>query len=74
MLQAGFDYMMTPNWGLSADVKKTFSYVQSSANGMNIPGFGEFPAASYQHTHFQPWTFSVGLVYAFGKSSGLPTF
>ncbi len=74
VLQAGFDYMLTPNWGVTADVKKTFTYTQSSGTGMNIPGHGWFPAASYQHTHFQPWTFSVGIVYAFGKSGILPTF
>ena len=27
-LQTGFDYMLTPNWGFSADVKKTFTYVE----------------------------------------------
>jgi outer membrane protein W len=74
VLQAGFDYMLTPNWRLSFDVKKTFTYVQSNSEGINIPGLGWFPAASYQHTHFEPWTFSAGLVYAFNKSGILPTF
>jgi len=66
--------MLSPNWGLYAGVKKAFFYTQSSADGVSIPGAGWFPAQSYQHTHFQPWTFSVGIVYAFGKSSAPPTF
>ncbi len=74
VIQAGFDYMMTPSWGMSVDVKKTFAYSQSNQDGLNIPGVGAFPANSYLHTHFQPWTFSAGLVYAFGKSGILPTF
>ncbi len=74
VLQAGFDYMMTPNWGLNADVKKAFFYDQSYAEGLDIPGLGPFPARSYLHTHFQPWTFSVGVVYAFGKNGIIPTF
>ena len=68
VLQAGLDYMITPNWGVSFDVKKTWTYVQSSAQGLAVPNVGWFPAASYTHTHFDPWTFSVGLVYAFGKN------
>jgi outer membrane protein len=74
VLQSGFNYMLTPNWGLNADVKKAFVYTQSSANGIDIPGVGSFPAQSYQHTHFQPWAFSVGIVYAFGKNGVFPTF
>lgn len=75
VLAAGFDYMFTPNWGFSFDVKKTFLYVESHATGANIPGIGSFPVASYQHTRFQPWTFSLGLVYTFGKDGKiLPTF
>jgi outer membrane protein W len=75
VLQTGFDYMLTPNWGFSADVKKTFTYVESNAEGINVPGAGSFPVACYQHTHFQPWIFSVSIVYAFGKDGKiLPTF
>lgn len=75
VLQTGFDYMLTPNWGFSADVKKTFAYVKSKADGIDVMGVGSFPVASYQHTHFQPWIFSVGIVYAFGKDGKiLPTF
>jgi outer membrane protein len=74
VLGAGFDYMLTPNWGLYAGVKKAFIYTQAYAEGINIPGIGWFPARSYQHTHFEPWTFSVGVVYAFGKNGIFPTF
>ena len=74
VLNAGFDYMLSPNWGLYAGVKKAFFYTQSSGDGVSIPGAGWFPAQSYQHTHFQPWTFSVGIVYAFGKNGVFPTF
>ncbi len=43
VLQAGFDYMMTPNWGLNADVKKAFFYTQSYAEGLDIPGARAVP-------------------------------
>lgn len=65
VLQGGADYMLTRNWGLSLDVKKTFSYVQSHQDGIDLGG-AMIPANSYQHTHFQPWAFSGGLVYRFG--------
>ena len=75
VLRTGFDYMLTPNWGFSADVTKTFTDVESNAEGINVPGIGSFPVASYQHARFQPWIFSVGIVYAFGKDGKiLPTF
>ena len=64
--QAGFDYMFDRNWGLSLDVKKSFNYVQSYANGVNIPGVGPLPVRVYQHTEFDPWLFTAGLVYRFG--------
>ena len=66
--------MLTPNWGLSADVKKTFVYGESYSEGLDIPGVGSFTARTYQHTHFQPWTFSLGIVYAWGKNGIIPTF
>jgi outer membrane protein len=65
VLQAGADYMLTRNWGLTADVKKTFSYVQSHQDGIDLAG-AMLPVQSYQHTHFQPWAFSAGVVYRFG--------
>ena len=74
VLQAGFDYMLTPNWGLTTDVKKTFTYTQLYAEGLDIAGVGRFPARSYQHTHFDPWTFSAGLIYTWGKNGIFPTF
>lgn len=65
VLQAGADYMLTRNWGVSVDVKKTFSYVESHQSGIDIAG-AMLPVNSYQHTHFQPWAFSAGVVYRFG--------
>lgn len=71
VIQGGVDYMLDRNWGLSLDVKKAFSYVESYANGLNLPVVGPFPAKTYQHTNFDPWLFSVGLVYRFGGGEPL---
>ncbi|MDI9848380.1 OmpW family outer membrane protein [Rhodoblastus sp. 17X3] len=65
VLQGGADYMIDRNWGLSLDVKKTFAYVEAYANGINVAGM-TLPAKVYQHTNFQPWLFSLGIVYRFG--------
>jgi len=66
VIQGGVDYMIDRNWGVSLDVKKAFAYVESYANGLNIPGVGPFPAKTYQHTNFDPWLFSFGVIYRFG--------
>ncbi len=66
VIQGGVDNMIDRNWGVSLDVKKVFTYVESYANGINIPGYGPFPAKVIQHTQFDPWLFSFGLVYRFG--------
>lgn len=65
-LQGGVDYMIDRNWGVSLDVKKTFNYVQAYASGVNVPGVGIIPTRVDQHTQFQPWLFSLGVVYRFG--------
>jgi outer membrane protein len=65
VLQGGADYMIDRNWGVSLDVKKTFAYVEAYANGINVGGV-TIPAKVYQHTNFQPWLFSLGIVYRFG--------
>jgi outer membrane protein len=65
VLQGGADYMFDRNWGVSLDVKKTFAYVESYANGINVSGT-TLPAKVYQHTNFQPWLFSLGIIYRFG--------
>jgi outer membrane protein len=65
-LQGGVDYMIDRNWGVSLDVKKTFTYVESYASGINVPGVGPLPVRVYQHTQFQPWLLSLGIVYRFG--------
>jgi outer membrane protein len=74
VVQAGADYMVTRDWGVTFDVKKTFDYVESEADGVNVPGVGLLPARTYQHTHFQPWAFSVGLIYRFGQGWASPLF
>lgn len=68
VIAAGADYMIDRHWGVSLDVKKTFAYVESYADGMNIPGVGVVPAKVYQNTHFEPWAFSLGILYRFGPS------
>lgn len=68
VIQGGVDYMIDRNWGLSLDVKKAFAYVQANSTSLNIPGFGPFPAQTFQHTNFDPWLFSFGVIYRFGAS------
>jgi outer membrane protein len=70
-IAAGADYMFDRNWGVGLDVKKTFAHVHSYADGMNIPGVGKVPAKVYQSTFFEPWTFSLALIYRFG-GNGVP--
>jgi outer membrane protein len=66
VVQAGADYMIDKHWGLSLDVKKIFAYVEAHATGINVPGLGAVPAVTVQHTNFQPWLLSFGVIYRFG--------
>jgi len=66
IVQGGVEYMIDRNWGVSLDVKKSFNYVESYGNGVIVPGVGPIPTRVIQHTHFEPWLFSLGLVYRFG--------
>jgi outer membrane protein len=66
VLQGGVDYMIDRNWGVSLDAKKAFTYVEAYANGVNVPGVGLLPVKIYQHAHFEPWLFSLGVIYRFG--------
>ena len=67
VVQFGFDYMLTPRWGVSFDVKKAFAYVE---------GHGVLAADPRvrvdQHAHFNPWLLSTGIVYRFGGMDAAP--
>lgn len=72
VVQGGLDYMIDRNWGLSFDVKKAFNYVEAYSNALNIPGVPfPVPSKTFQHVNFDPWLFSVGLIYRFGGSEPL---
>ena len=72
VVQGGFDYMINRDWGVSLDVKKAFNYVEAHSNGLNIPGIpAPVPAETIQHTHFEPWLFSISLLYRFGGGEPL---
>ncbi|MBV1706707.1 MAG: outer membrane beta-barrel protein [Hyphomicrobiales bacterium] len=62
VLQAGTDVMIDRHWGVTFDVKKVFAYGKSHATGIaGVP----VPLASEQHTHYQPWLLTTGVVYRF---------
>ncbi len=62
VLQAGTDVMIDRHWGVTLDVKKVFAYGKSHGTGVaGVP----VPIASEQHTHYQPWLLTTGVVYRF---------
>ena len=68
--QAGFDYMIDRHWGVNFDVRKIFTYAEPTASGVALlPGAYAY---STLHTNYQPWTFSLDLVYRFGGSAAAP--
>jgi outer membrane protein len=68
--QAGVDYMFDRHWGVSFDVKKIFTYAESTASGVALlPGAYAY---STLHTKYQPWTFALDLVYRFGGHDVAP--
>jgi outer membrane protein len=69
--QVGADYMIDKHWGLSLDAKKIFTYAEAHGTGVNVPGVGLVPGVTVQHTNFQPWLLSVGLLYRFGSGEPL---
>lgn len=70
VLQAGADYMFDRHWGVSVDVKKIFTYADSTASGVaQLPGVY---AMSALHTNYQPWTFALEMVYRFGGADHAP--
>ena len=65
VLQAGTDVMIDRHWGVSFDVKKVFAYGKSHGTGIFTTGTGALPILSEQHTHYQPWLLTTGVVYRF---------
>ena len=66
VLQAGFDYMFTRNWGVNFDVKKTFAEATGTANGTDLgPPIGTIPVTSTIKTSFRPWLFATQVTYRF---------
>lgn len=66
VLQGGFDYMLTRNWGLNFDVKKTFAEATGTANGTALgPPIGTIPVDSTIKTTFRPWLFATQVTYRF---------
>jgi outer membrane protein len=66
VLQGGFDYMFSQNWGAFIDVKKLFEQTKGNATGINLgPPLGTIPVASTIKTSFQPWLFATGVTYRF---------
>lgn len=66
VLQGGFDYMFTRNWGVNFDVKKTFAEATGTANGTDLgPPIGTIPVNSTIKTTFRPWLFSTQVTYRF---------
>jgi outer membrane protein len=57
-LQAGFDYMLTPNWGINVDVKKLF--LRPTATGLLA---GAVPVRA--KLDLDPWIISTGVTYKF---------
>jgi len=66
VLQGGFDYMLTRNWGLFVDVKKIFLLSRGKATGIDLgPPVGVIPVGGTIKTNSQPWLFATGLAYRF---------
>jgi outer membrane protein len=59
ILQAGTDWMLTPNWGVFVDVKKAF--LSTDAQGFAVPG--NVPVRS--HLTPDPWLASVGITFKY---------
>ncbi len=70
VIQFGADYMLTPRWGLSFDVKKAFSYV--TGHGYVTQFYPGALISVDQHAHFNPWLLSTGIVYRFGGADAAP--
>jgi outer membrane protein len=58
VLQAGADWMLTPNWGLFVDGKKTF--YSSDSQGFTVTGI---PVRA--HVQLDPWLLSTGITFKY---------
>ena len=59
VLQAGTDWMLTPNWGVFVDGKKVF--LSTDAQGFAMPGNN--PVRS--HITLDPWVAATGVTFKF---------
>jgi outer membrane protein len=65
-VQAGFDYMITPSWGVFVDVKKLFAHFDVKTTGINLGvPLGVIPVGTSSGTTAQPWLFAAGVTYRF---------
>jgi outer membrane protein len=58
VLQAGTDWMFTPNWGVFVDCKKTF--YSSDSQGFTVTGI---PVRA--HVQLDPWLLSTGIAFKY---------
>jgi outer membrane protein len=59
ILQAGADFMLTPNWGVFVDGKKAF--YSTDAQGFAVPG--NVPVRT--HVTLDPWLASAGITFKY---------
>jgi outer membrane protein len=66
VLQGGYDYMFSQNWGVFFDAKKYFDRTIAKATGLSFgPPVGIIHAAATSVTNSQPWVLTTGLTYRF---------
>lgn len=68
VLQGGFDYMLTRNWGLFLDVKYVWLETDATANVITSPasiaaGLAGLPVTA--HVKLDPWVVFTGITYRF---------
>ncbi len=62
VLQAGADYMLTPNWGVFADGKKVFFSTDSGGFAVTTSGI---PVPVRADVRVDPWAASVGITFKY---------
>ena len=64
VLQAGADYMLTPNWGVFVDGKKVFFETDSGGMAQNpVTGFFNIPTRA--HVRVDPWVAAAGITFKY---------
>jgi outer membrane protein len=64
VLQAGADYMLTPNWGVFVDGKKVFFETDSGGLAQSpVTGFAVIPTRA--HVRVDPWVAGVGITFKY---------